>query len=146
MCCKQVRRDPYWTLAHQTTQDGTLTTSGLLKCGILLKCRTQVRRDSYMTSLSSMMIWTLTPPQNRTFLKDHDHSCTWWMIDCERCWTVLQKMRSETSTNVLWFRFAGHFDEWSSSVQSVGDGWRECDKWRGMSPTLQASVIMGNNY
>ena len=35
--------DPYWALAHQTTQTGTLTTSGLLKCGNLVKCRTQVR-------------------------------------------------------------------------------------------------------
>ena len=43
-------------------------TSGLLKCGNLVKCQTQVRGDPYMTSLSSMMIWTLTPPQNRTFL------------------------------------------------------------------------------
>ena len=32
------------------------------------KCRTQVRGDPFMTSLSSMMIWTLTPWQNRTFL------------------------------------------------------------------------------
>ena len=31
MCSKQARRDPYWTLAH--TQNGTLTKSGLLKCG-----------------------------------------------------------------------------------------------------------------
>ena len=57
-----------WTLAHQTTQNGTLTTGGFLKCGNLVKCRTQVRRDPCMTSLSSMMIWTLTPPQNRTSL------------------------------------------------------------------------------
>ena len=26
MCGKQVRRDPYWALAHQTSQNGTLTT------------------------------------------------------------------------------------------------------------------------
>ena len=54
--------------AHQTTQNGTLTASGLLKCGNLVKCRTEVRGDPFVTSLSSMMIWTLTPPQNRTFL------------------------------------------------------------------------------
>ena len=30
MCSKQVREDPYWALAHQTTQNGTLTTIGLL--------------------------------------------------------------------------------------------------------------------
>ena len=43
MSSKQVRGDPYWALAHQTTQNGTLTTCGLLKCGNLVKCRTQVR-------------------------------------------------------------------------------------------------------
>ena len=30
MCSKQVRGDPYWALAHQTPQSGTMTTSGLL--------------------------------------------------------------------------------------------------------------------
>ena len=68
LCSKQVRIDPFCALAHQTSQNGTLTTSGLLKCGNLAKCRTQVRGDPYMTSLSSMMIWTLTLPQSRTFL------------------------------------------------------------------------------
>ena len=37
MCSKQ------W-LAHQTPQNGTMTTSGLLKWGNLVKCREQVRR------------------------------------------------------------------------------------------------------
>ena len=71
-----------------------MTTSGLLKCGHHVKCREQVRRDLYMTSLSSMMIWTLTPPRNRTFLQDYDHSWTEWMIDCERCWTVLRRFNA----------------------------------------------------
>ena len=71
MCSKQARRDPYWALAHQTTQNATLTTSGLLKCGNLMKCWEQERGDLYLTSWSSMMIWTLTPPQNRTFHKSH---------------------------------------------------------------------------
>ena len=31
MCSKQVRGDPYWALAHQTPQNGTMTTGGLLK-------------------------------------------------------------------------------------------------------------------
>ena len=35
--------EPYWALAHKTTQNGTLTKSGLLKSGHLVKCRTQVR-------------------------------------------------------------------------------------------------------
>ena len=53
-----------------------LAKSGLLKCGNLVKCRTQVLWDPFLTSLSSMVIWTLTPPQNRTFLQDHDHPWT----------------------------------------------------------------------
>ena len=28
---RQVRGDPFWALAHQTPQNGTMTTSGLLK-------------------------------------------------------------------------------------------------------------------
>ena len=68
MCSKHVRWDPYCWLAHQTPQNGTMTTSGLLKCGNLVKCREQVRGDPYLTSWSSILIWTLTPPQNRTFL------------------------------------------------------------------------------
>ena len=31
MCSKQVRGDPHWAPAHQTPQNGTMTTSGLLK-------------------------------------------------------------------------------------------------------------------
>ena len=38
-------RDLCWALAHQTTQNGTLTTSDLLKSGNLVKCWEQERRD-----------------------------------------------------------------------------------------------------
>ena len=47
MCSKQVRRDPCWALAHQTNQNETLTTSGILKSRILVKCRSQVRRNAH---------------------------------------------------------------------------------------------------
>ena len=76
MCSKQEQGYLCWALAHQTTQNGTLTTIDLLKSGNLVECCDQERRDPYLTSCSSMMIWTLTPPQNRTFLSDHDHSWT----------------------------------------------------------------------
>ena len=33
--------------------------------------------------------------------QQHVHSWTGWMIDCERYWTILQKMQCKTSTNVL---------------------------------------------
>ena len=43
MCSKQEQGDLCWALTHQTTKNGTLTTSGLLKPGNLMKCRTQER-------------------------------------------------------------------------------------------------------
>ena len=44
------------------------------------------------------------------------------MFDCERCWTVLQKIQCKTSTNVLWFG------------------------WMFMSSTVEGSVFMGKDY
>ena len=125
MCSKQVRRDPYCALSHQTTQNGTLTKSGLLKSGNLVKRRTPVRGDPKMRSLSSMMIWTLTPPQNRTFLWNLVHSWIEWMFDCERCWTVHQKIQCKTLTNVLWFgeclclRHWKHLYSWARITQTI---------------------------
>ena len=42
---KQEQGDLRWALAHQTSQNGTLTTSGLLNSGNLLKCWEQERGD-----------------------------------------------------------------------------------------------------
>ena len=39
------RGDLWWTLDHQTTQNGMLTKNGLLKSGNLMKCWKQERRD-----------------------------------------------------------------------------------------------------
>ena len=130
MSSNQERRDLWWALAHQTSQNGVLTKSGLLESGTLMKCWKQERWDPWVcnqlvrslstqTSLSLMTtIWIVTPPQNRTFRWSHSHSCTVWMIECERYWTSLQKMQCKTATNVLWFG--------------------ECF----MSSTLEASVFM----
>ena len=38
--------------------------------------------DPFLTSLSSILIWTLTPPQNRTFLWNPYHSWIESMINC----------------------------------------------------------------
>ena len=38
------------------------------------------------------------------------------------------KRDSEFDLSRLSFLLARHFDEWNSSLQSIGDGWRECDK------------------
>ena len=109
MSSNQERWDLWCALAHQTTQNGTLTTSGLLKSGTLVKRGQQEREDPWVdnslprtqTSLSSMtMIWTLTPPQNRAFRWSYGHSCKGRMIDCQIYWTIIQKMQCKTSTNV----------------------------------------------
>ena len=64
----QVRGHPLLLLAHQTLQNGAMTTNGLLKCGNLMKCPKRARGNLYLTIWSSILIWTLPPPQNRTFL------------------------------------------------------------------------------
>ena len=65
MCSKTGTESPVMLASSSNSSEWT---SGLLKFGNLVKCRTQVRGDPDMTSLSPMMIWTLTPRQNRTFL------------------------------------------------------------------------------
>ena len=52
MCSKQVRGDPSSWLAHQTPQNRTMTTSGRLKCGNLLKCREQVQWETRIQQVS----------------------------------------------------------------------------------------------
>ena len=47
MSSNQEREDLWCALAHQTTQNGTLTTSGLLKSGTLVKRWQQERRDPW---------------------------------------------------------------------------------------------------
>ena len=66
------------------------------------------------------------------------------MIDCERCWTVLQKMRCKTSTNVLRFweclclRHWKHLYSWDkitqticipSKIQGKVSGWKRCSRY-----------------
>ena len=51
--------------------------------------------------LLKTMIWTLTPTQNQTCPYYPDHSCTGWMVECERFKTNPQKMQHKTATNIL---------------------------------------------
>ena len=100
MCSKQAQWDPYWAPGHRPVQNGTLTTSGLLKCGNLMKmlrARTRTVDDKFVI----MLTWTLTPHriepfQTRSFLsrvrkildlsskdamQDIDkRSVVWWMF------------------------------------------------------------------
>ena len=101
------------TLTHQVTQSGKLTKCGHLKRGNLVKCWKQERRDPWMNkqpvcshstrtdSLLKTIMWILTPLQNQTRRFNPDHSCTGWMIKCERCRTNPQKMQHKTATNIL---------------------------------------------
>ena len=62
-----------------------------------------------------------TVEEIRHVVKNPDHSCTGWMIECERCWTNPQKMQHKTAKNILWYG--------------------EC-----LSSTLQASVFLGKEH
>ena len=126
ICSKQVLGDPYRALAHQTTQNGTLTTSGLLKC-VEIWWNVEHKYDETRIWQVCHRWWYGLWHRHRIepFSEDHDHSWTEWMIDCERCWTVLQKMQCKTSTNVLWFgecvclRHWKHLYSWERITQTI---------------------------
>ena len=92
----QEQGDPYWAPAHQTTQNGTLTTSGLLKSGNLVKCWEQERGDPWVDKnpwerqVCHRWWWCGLWHTDRTFRWMHDHYWTGWMIDGERYWTILR--------------------------------------------------------
>ena len=60
-------------------------------------CSHSTRTDSLLMT----MIWTPTPSQNQTCCQNPDHSCTGWMIECERWWTNPQKMQHKTTINII---------------------------------------------
>ena len=109
------RRDLLRTLTHQVTQSGMLIKLGLLKSGNLMNWWKIEQGDLFVnshlvcsqstrTNLSLMtMTWTLTPTQNQTCRYYPDHSCTGWMIECDRFKTNPQKMQHETATHLLWY-------------------------------------------
>ena len=97
-----------------------MTTSGLLKWG--------KSGENVETSTVETRIWQVCHRwwyglwhrhRIELFSKIHVHSWTEWMNDCERCWTVLQKIQCKTLTNVLWFgvclclRHWKHLSSWA---------------------------------
>ena len=76
-------------------------------------------------SLLKTIIWILTPKQNQTCRSNPDHSCTGWMIKCERGWTNPQKMRRKTATNTLWYGeclcllHCKHLYSWERITQTI---------------------------
>ena len=120
-CAANKYGDTYWALAHQTTQNGTLTKSGLLKSGNLVKCREQERRDPWMTS----------------FVIDDDMNS-----DIATEWNL--SLRSRSSLHRVNDRVRKILD------QSSKDAMQDSNKhsliwWMCMSSTLEASVFMGKN-
>ena len=114
MSSKQEQGDLWWALAHQTTQNGILTKSDLLKSGNLMKCWKQERERP----VSGQPAGSFTQHTDRFVIGDDDmdsntatesdlslshghHSCTGSMIECERYWTNLQKMQCNTVSNIL---------------------------------------------
>ena len=119
MCSKQVRWDPYWALAHQTTQNGTLTTSGLLECDEMLGTSTGRPVDDKFVIDDDMDSNTATEsnlsPRSRSFLN--------------RVNDRLRKMLDHSSEDAM------------QDIDKRSMSWRMF-----MSSTLEASVFMGKNY
>ena len=103
--------DLWWALVHQTTQNGTLTKSGLeWKYDEMLEGRTErlvseqpagsftQHTDRFVIDDDDMDSDTAT---ESNLSPSHGHSCTGWMIECEKYWTNLQKMQCKTATNIL---------------------------------------------
>ena len=122
MCSKQVRGDPHWALAHQTPQNGTMTTRGLLKCGNLVKCaKTSTGR-----------------PENDKFVIDID-------MDSDTATESDLSLKSRSFLNRVNDRLRKMLN------RSPEDSMRDIDKrsvilGKFMSSTVEASVFMGKNY
>ena len=89
-------------------KSGNLMNWWKLEQGDLFMNNHPVCSQSTRTNLLLMtMIWTLTPTQNQTCRYHPDHSCTGWMIECERFKTNPQKMQHKTVTNhsLIWRMF-----------------------------------------
>ena len=96
-------REDFWTLTHQATQNGMLINFVFsrveiwwIEQGDLLYSHS-TRTDSLLKTI----IWILTPKQNQKCRQNSDHSCTGWMIKCERGRTNPQKMQQKTATNIF---------------------------------------------
>ena len=122
MCSKQLRGDPYWALAHHATQDGTLTTSGLLKCGNLVKGREQ----------------STGRPENDKFVIDDD------MYSDTAAESNLS-VKSRSFLNRVNDRLRKMLNR--SPEYPMQDIDKRFMIWgMFMSSTLEASVFMGKNY
>ena len=106
------------------------------------------------------MIWTLTPSQNQTCRYYPDHSCTGWMIECERCRTTPRKMQHKTTTNILqygeclYLQHEKHLYSWwrmtwkfyiPSKVQEKISQWNRCLTFLKFWIAEQSDEIYGVN-
>ena len=119
MCSKQVRRDLWWALIHQTTQNGTMTTSGLLKSEKMLGASTAKLADD-------------------KFVID---------IDMESNTTTESNLslRSRSFVNRVNDRLRKILDRSSKDATQDIDK-RSLILGKFMSSTLEASVFMGKNF
>ena len=105
------------TLTHQAAQNGMLikTWSQYWKSDELMEDRT--RRP--------VVFAQHTPKQNQKCRLNPDHSCTGWMIKCERGSTNPQKMQQKTATTTLWYveclclRHWKHLSSWRRITQTM---------------------------
>ena len=73
-----------------------------------------VAHSTRTDSLLITMILTLTPSQFQTFHWNQDHSCTGWMIECERYLTIHQKF-----VDCLCLRHDKHLYSWDRNSQKI---------------------------
>ena len=125
------RGDPLW--AHSTRTDSLLKTMGRI----------------------------LTPKQNQNCRQDPDHSCTGWMIKCERGKNNPQKMPQKAATNILWYgeclslQHCKYRYSWWRITQTIGipseiqkiSHWNRCSTYSEKLISEQSDEIYGeNNY
>ena len=95
---------PEWNAGKSWSSQEWKSDDMEVRTGDLFMNNHLVCSQSTRTKLLLMtMTWNLTPTQNQTCHYYSDHSCSGWMIECERFKTDVQKMQHKTATNILWY-------------------------------------------
>ena len=131
MSSNQEQGDLWWALAHQTTQNGTLTKSGLLKSGNLMKCSKQER---------------VRPVGGQQFTQDTDK----FVIDVD---DMDPDTATESNLSLKSRSLLHRVNDRSRKIldQSSKDAIQDSDKhsfiwWMLISSTLESFVFMGKIY
>ena len=142
--------DPLKTYTHQATQIGILIKLGLLKSGNLMNWW-MIERWVPLFALEGERInlSLKTTKQNQNYRKNPDHSCTGWMIKCERDKNNLRWMLQKTTKNVLWYgecsclQHCKHLYSWTERITQTIDipsKIQKISQWNRCSTYLKIGV------